>query len=237
MGANARECHRCALVDFNFEAVGNESHDAGRLHPGNLLELRLALGQRDEKDVAADVAAQNFHHLRTSDVVRAGNLDVVAGLNAKAPGTLAVAVERRSGHPSRAQKDKRQDSPLQPIDRFFGEGTAPNRDAFLPAQKRRLLIRIQVEQACVIPIGTSPPVCGWVKVFPRDGRTSFPRHQLRTIVASESPVLDTITAFALWRIEKIWFFCTALVPTRMREARSSPAQMTSGNKRKQDETR
>src|SRR5207302_5764088 len=90
------------------------------------------------------------------------------------------------------------------------------------------------EQACVIPSGTSPPLCGWGKVFPRDGRTCFPRHQLRTIVASESPVLDTITAFALWRIEKIWCFCNALVPTRMREARSSPAQMTYGNKIKQD---
>jgi hypothetical protein len=98
----------------------------------------------------------------------------------------------------------------------------------LTPQKWRFLIRIQVEQPSVIQIRTPAPLCGWVKVFLRDGRISFPRHQLRTIVVSESPVLNTITAFALWRIEKIWF-----VWTQMQASSPVQAKKDNGCKTKQ----
>src|SRR5919197_16314 len=101
VGTDTRESHRRALLNFNFQPMGDESHDAGRLHPRNLLELRLTLGQGNEKDVATDIAAQNFHDLCASDVVGAGYFNVVAGLNAEAPGTFAIAVERRRGNAGR----------------------------------------------------------------------------------------------------------------------------------------
>src|SRR5207248_9795134 len=92
-GADAGEGYRRAFLDFNLQPVGNESHDAGRFDPGDLLELSFALRQRNKEDVAANIATHDFHDLGVADVADAGDLDVVAGLNAKAPGVLAVVVD------------------------------------------------------------------------------------------------------------------------------------------------
>src|SRR5579859_4890489 len=55
--AHASESDRSALVNFNFQAVGNEAHHAGRFDPGDLLQLSLLLAERYEENVAADVGA------------------------------------------------------------------------------------------------------------------------------------------------------------------------------------
>jgi len=38
-----------ALMNLDAQAIRHKAHHAGRFHPGNLLQLLLALGQRDEK--------------------------------------------------------------------------------------------------------------------------------------------------------------------------------------------
>ncbi len=49
--------YRRALVEHDLQAVGQQPHHRGRLHPGNLLQLLLAQLERHEEDVAIDVAA------------------------------------------------------------------------------------------------------------------------------------------------------------------------------------
>ena len=80
-GCDTSECSGCALVNFNFEPVRNKPHDAGSLHPWNLLELGLALRKWNKKNVTPNVPAHDFHYLRASDVLKTGDLNVIAGFN------------------------------------------------------------------------------------------------------------------------------------------------------------
>ena len=89
------ECHWRALVNFHLQAVGHKPHHAGRFHPWNLLQLRLLLRQRNEKNVAADVGAHHFHDLRLGHVLHARDFDVVARFHAEAPRALAIVIQRR----------------------------------------------------------------------------------------------------------------------------------------------
>ena len=68
--ADAGEGHWRALVNLDAQAVRNKAHHAGRLDPRNLLELLFATGERNEEDIAADVAAHHFHDLSVRDVLR-----------------------------------------------------------------------------------------------------------------------------------------------------------------------
>ena len=109
--ADAGEGDRSALVNFNLEAVGDEAHHAGRLDPGNLFELRLLLRERDEENVAANVGAHHFHDLRLGHVLHAGDFDVVARLDAEAPGVLAVFDRGRRRRWRRRTEWRRQSRP------------------------------------------------------------------------------------------------------------------------------
>ncbi len=44
-------------MNLNSQTVGSKPHDTGRFHPRNLLQLLLALIQRHEEDVSANVTA------------------------------------------------------------------------------------------------------------------------------------------------------------------------------------
>ena len=108
-------------MDFHAQAVGHEAHDAGRFDPWNLLQLQLALRERNKKDVAADVAAHDFHDLRVGDVLRAADFNLVASIDAKAPGVLAVAVERGGCDSDDGKNESREGYPLQAIGSFLGK--------------------------------------------------------------------------------------------------------------------
>ena len=45
--ADAGKGDRRALVNLDAQAVGHETHHAGRFDPGNLLELLFAVGQAE----------------------------------------------------------------------------------------------------------------------------------------------------------------------------------------------
>ena len=120
-GTHPRERHRSAFVNFNFQPVGNEAHDAGRFHPRNLFQLRFPLRQGHEENIAADVAAHDFHHLRAGDVLQAADFDVVAGFDAEAPGALSVVVERGDRDSAEEHDAERDSSPGQASNSFLGK--------------------------------------------------------------------------------------------------------------------
>ena len=59
------------LVNLHLQPVGNEAHHAGGFDPRNLFQLRFPLGQRHKENIAADVAAHDFHHLGAGNVLQA----------------------------------------------------------------------------------------------------------------------------------------------------------------------
>src|SRR4029077_10579109 len=130
-GTHSSKSHRRALVNFYFEPIGSESHDAGRFDPWNLLQLRFPLPKGHEENVAADVAAHDFHHLRARNVLQTADFNVVARLDAEAPGTLAIVVDRGDGHSTDEDDRENDGGPGQARHSFFGKGTATNGYALL----------------------------------------------------------------------------------------------------------
>ena len=171
------EGDRRALVDFHAQTVRDEAHHAGGFHPGDLLKLRLSLGERDEEDVAADVAAHHFHDLRLGDVFRPGNLNLVAGIDAETPGMLAVAVECGVGCSENPEYEDAQRYPFQTTGGLFREGAAAGRDSSLAPEKRRFLFGFQIKQARVVEGLAVVSLSGKrVQLFLDDSGTRFPGH-------------------------------------------------------------
>ena len=133
--AHARECHRRALVNFDLQPVGHEAHHAGRFDPGNLFELRFLLGQRHEENVASDVGAHHFHDLRLGHILHADDFNVVAGLDAKAPGALAVFVQTGGHDRDDTQNCGRDRGPQQPAGSFSGSELRRAETRFCPRRK------------------------------------------------------------------------------------------------------
>lgn len=144
VGADAGEGDRRALVNLDAQAIRDEAHDTGRFDPGNLLELVLALGERNEEDVAANIAAHDIHDLGVRDVLDARDFDQVAGIDAKAPGMLAITIESGRGEADKEQNGDREGDPLQADGGFLGKRSAANGDALLGAQEGRFLFRFEV---------------------------------------------------------------------------------------------
>ena len=117
--ADAGKGDRRALVDFDSQAIGNEAHHAGRFHPGNLLELRFLLGERDEENVAADIGAHHFHDLRLGHVLHAGDVDVVARLDAETPGAFAVFVHSTGGECGGTEQHSCDTGPQEAVGSFL----------------------------------------------------------------------------------------------------------------------
>jgi hypothetical protein len=181
-------------MNFNFEPVGDKAHDAGGFDPWNLLQLRFPLRQGHKENVAADVAAHDFHYLRAGDVLQAADFNVIARFNPESPGALAVVVKASNGQSTKKDNTESDGAPGQAGDSFPGERTTTNRDALLHPQEGRFLLHVQVEQARIVHFFAPWLVGQWVQVFLRDGGTDSPRRQLRSIVA-ESLSKNTITAF------------------------------------------
>src|SRR5207245_10331223 len=137
-------------VNLDSKAIGSKPHNTGRLPPRNLLQLLLALIQRHEEDVSANVTAHYFHHLRAADVLSAINFDVIARFHSKAPGAFAVVVEGSAGNSGDNNDCDSEDSPSETGSGFLGQRATADGDALLSAQERRFLFRIQVEQPRVI---------------------------------------------------------------------------------------
>src|SRR5205823_6743027 len=115
-----RESHRRALMNRDSQVVRHEAHDARRLDPGNMLELRLTLSEGDKENVAANVAAHYFENLRAGNVLDPVGFNVVAGFDAEAPRVFAVAVHRsRTDYSEKQGKAKRTD-PSQSSSSLFG---------------------------------------------------------------------------------------------------------------------
>src|ERR1700722_16641003 len=105
------------------------------LHPGQLLQRRAALGQRDEEDVAAQVRSENGEKLGSCDLAVAHDLDGRRGGNAEA-GIVAEKVtytNRQQHQPTDRDDQARCRSNATPKTRR--DEPAANRDATTGAQK------------------------------------------------------------------------------------------------------
>ncbi len=108
-------------MNLDAQAIRHEAHHARRFHPRNLLQLLFALGKRNEKNVAANISAHDFHDLRVRDALGARDFDLIARNDAKTPRVLPVTVEARAGSSQNCKKDERQGDPLQPVSSLSGE--------------------------------------------------------------------------------------------------------------------
>ena len=119
--SDPRKGNRRTLMDLDTKPVGHEAHYACRLHPGNLLELKLALGERNEEDVAADIAAHHFHDLRLRYMLSARDFNLIAGIDAETPGVFAVAIERCGHRAEDREYYNRERHPFQAMDCLLRE--------------------------------------------------------------------------------------------------------------------
>src|ERR1700690_3353888 len=106
--------------------------------------------QRNKEDIAADVAAHHFHDLRVRNVLCAGDFALIAGIDTETPVMFAVAVEFGARSAQDSENDQRERGPLQSNGGFFWERSATGRDAFLPAQERRLFLFFKIDDARVV---------------------------------------------------------------------------------------
>src|SRR4051812_1289036 len=130
------KCNWSSFVDLYAEAVRHETHYAGRLDPGNLLKLRFALCQRNKENIAADIAAHDFHDLGLGDVLGACDFNLVAGVDSEAPRVFAVTIKRARHRHADAEHKDGQGNPLQTIGGVFGERCATGGNALLSAEER-----------------------------------------------------------------------------------------------------
>src|SRR5258707_11899497 len=148
--ADASEGNRRPFMNLDAQAIRHESHDARRFHPRNLFQLQFALGKGNEKNVAADIFAHHFHDVRVRDVLSAANFDLIAGIDAKTPRALSVTVEAQAGGSENRKSKERHGDSLQPIGSLLRNGSAPDRDSLLSAQKWGFLLRFQIDEPRVV---------------------------------------------------------------------------------------
>src|SRR5207237_4610533 len=172
-------------MNLNSQTVGSKPHDTGRFHPRNLLQLLLALIQRHEKDVSANVTAHYFHHLRAADILSAINFDVIARFHSKAPGAFAVVIEGSDGNSGEKNDCDSEDSPSETGSGFLGQRATADGDALLSTQERRFLFRIQVEQPRIVEFFADRLVGLQIRLFLRYVRT-FPCHRHMYVFVRDS---------------------------------------------------
>ena len=80
----ADKCHRLPLHQRHANLVRQNPHHRRLLHPGNLLELFAAKGNRDKEDIPPDVFAKHRQHLRARYFRQAAGLYIAGSGDAKA---------------------------------------------------------------------------------------------------------------------------------------------------------
>jgi hypothetical protein len=116
---------------------------------------------------------------------------------------FAVMIERRDGSSTQEYAAQGKDAPSQASGSLFRQRAPANGDALLPAQEGRFLFHVQVEHSRVIECAVGRRVRRlvgwWVQLLLRDGGTAFSRHQIRSVVVSESLSANNYNCF--WGIE------------------------------------
>ncbi len=85
MRIDLHESNRNALSHSDIQPIRQQAHDGCRFNPRYFLQLLLAFSQRNKKNVAIEIGAEDVKHLRPAHIVRAQHLDVVAGIDLKSP--------------------------------------------------------------------------------------------------------------------------------------------------------
>src|SRR5262249_55611231 len=131
-----------------------------------------ALVERNVKNVAANVAAHDFHHLGASHIREPIHLNVVTRLQTETPRVLSIVIERSCAHGCERGNYDCGDCPKQSSSSLLRKWTAARRDTLLRPQKWRFLLRVQVDQASIIKLFARRFVGRGVQLF-LYGRTSF----------------------------------------------------------------
>jgi hypothetical protein len=100
----------------------------------------------------------------------AGNFDLIAGIDSKAPGMLAVPIKGGGRDASYRERDRSQGNPFQSNSSFFREGATADGHPLLRTQKGRFLIGFQIEKASVFEALTLNGLIGKrIQLFLDDG--------------------------------------------------------------------
>jgi len=110
-------------------------------------------------------------------VLRAGNFNLVAGVDAETPGMFSVTVERSGqGKPNPANEDC-ESNPLQTMSSLLRNGAAASGDTLLSAKKRGFLFGFEVEEARIVERLAVRSLRGKrVQLFLDDSGSRFPGH-------------------------------------------------------------
>src|SRR5450755_1453698 len=201
MSVDFDERYRYALEDFNAQAVRQQAHDACRFDPGDGFELLLLVGERNVKDVAINVGAQRVEYLCPRDVAGAEDFDVVAGVDAEAPGLGSVAIDGDGDKPDGTDDQQNQQQKLDAAGGFSRQRAATYRYTFLAAQEWRFAFVVEVEQAgverrFVVVARRRARFGNRVEVLIRYCGRAFPRHEVVKLPKSSAIGL-TISVF-IW---------------------------------------
>src|SRR5438105_914240 len=86
-----------ALLYRDSNLIRQQPHHSSRMHPGHAFELAFAIVNGNEEDVPADIAAENIEHLRTGDVLRSLNCDLLTRFHAKSRRDFSIVIEPGCG--------------------------------------------------------------------------------------------------------------------------------------------
>src|SRR5208337_5074674 len=144
LGAIAEKGNGRALGDLDAQVIWQDALHAGFLHPGELLNLRAALIQRNAQDAAVAVVDEKLENLLARHDVVAGNCDLV-GLQQEHLRRVQRIAHRvnRGGYGKRADYQPKKDAAIErpgPAAEFL----AANLHRLLAAQITRLFVRHQL---------------------------------------------------------------------------------------------
>ena len=138
-----------ALGHRDVQPIRQQAHDGCRFDPRYFLQLLFAFSERNKKNVAIEIGAEYVKHLRAAHIVSAQHLDVVAGIDLKSPRLRRIAIERNRNQGDGSADQQHEQQHLDSVERFARQRTTFDRHTFLPAEKRRLGIVIQIEQTAI----------------------------------------------------------------------------------------
>src|SRR5215469_2529067 len=132
------------LLNLHCDAIGQQTHHARRLNPGNLLELLLALLHWNEKDVAPNISAENFHYLSAWHLIETTDGNVVAGKHAKAPISGSVAIDAAISKCGNRKQCGNAEGDSYPTGSLLRESTFANGNA--PVRSTKLWLRTAIRE-------------------------------------------------------------------------------------------
>jgi len=137
-------------MNLDAQAIRHKAHHAGDSTQGICSSccLRWASGTKKMlRPMSPPITSMIW---AWATVLGAGDFDLVARIDAKAPRVLSVTVKAQAESGQNCQSDQRHADPKQAIGGLLGERSAADGNALLPAQEWGFLLRFQIAEPSVV---------------------------------------------------------------------------------------